>query len=99
MLSPSTNSPNPGLTDYNALHFWHLKITKDFPQPKYYIGQTVLHVINAPLGEILHPVKIVGIIWTGCNWEYELDLPDNHPDFAYYEDEVIWELESKLEAI
>lgn len=81
-----------------CLYFWQLPVTKEFEQPKYYIGQIVLHIIKQEKGEILHPVKIIGIFWTGGKWEYAINLPKEHPEFQEEEDEVTlvndWNLEA-----
>ena len=82
-----------------AIDFWHLPINKDFSQPEYYIGQTVLHCMKVPLGEILHPVDIVGISWNGERWDYEVWLPSNHPQFEEQDHEVAWLTEWELEAL
>ena len=63
--------------------FWNLPETdffSDFYQPAYYIGQTVLHRMKVEGGEILHPVKVMGIRWTGMDWEYEVLFPPDHPE-------------------
>ena len=64
-----------------ASKFWRLRITKEFDKPEYYIGQTVLHKMRVRQGEILHPVTVVGLKWTGIDWEYAVELPENHPQF------------------
>lgn len=77
---------------------WYLPVTKDFHKPEYYIGQVVWHVMKIPQGEILHPVTITGIYWTGIDWEYNAELPTNHPQFddENYASEWLatWQLES-----
>lgn len=65
----------------NAFDFWHLRITKAFDQPEFYIGETVLHRINVSQGEILHPVKVIGLYWCGIGWIYCVQFPKNHPQF------------------
>jgi hypothetical protein len=75
------NAPVSGCCDVNALKFWHLKITKNFDKPEYYIGQAVLHRMKVKQGEILHPVTIIGMYWTGFDWSYFIQLPSDHPHF------------------
>ena len=73
-----------------APQFWRLRITKEFDKPEYYIGQTVLHRIRVRQGEILHPVTVLGLRWTGIDWEYFVELPENHPWFEAEDREVEW---------
>ena len=54
----------------------------DFYHPEYCIGQTILHRMKVTGGEILHPVKVIGIFWTGVDWEYEVLLPPDHPEWV-----------------
>jgi hypothetical protein len=75
------NAPKTGCCNANALDFWHLRITKTFERPKYYIGEAVLHKIKVPNGEILHPVTVIGLYWTGFDWVYFVQLPKDHPQF------------------
>jgi hypothetical protein len=75
------NAPVSGCCDVNALRFWHLRISKAFSRPEYYIGQTVLHKMEVKHGEILHPVMVIGLWWNGFNWVYAIDLPKDHPHF------------------
>ncbi|HEY9708309.1 MAG TPA: hypothetical protein V6D48_08900 [Oculatellaceae cyanobacterium] len=75
------NAPVSGCCDANALKFWHLRVSKTFDKPEYYIGQTVLHKIKVRQGEILHPVTIIGLYWTGIDWCYFIQLPQDHPQF------------------
>lgn len=65
----------------NALQFWHLRISKVFKKPEYYIGQTVLHKMRVQQGEILHPVTVIGMYWNGFSWCYAVELPEDHPEF------------------
>ena len=65
----------------NAFKFWHLRIIKTYNKPEYYIGQTVFHLIKVRQGEILHPVTVIGLRWTGRDWEYAVQLPKDHPQF------------------
>ncbi|HLP89083.1 MAG TPA: hypothetical protein VK184_10905 [Nostocaceae cyanobacterium] len=62
---------------------WFLKISQEFSQPEYFIGQTVLHATAVTGGEILYPIKIIGISWDiqKQSWEYDAELPLDHPDF------------------
>lgn len=83
----------------NALKFWHLRITKNFPLPKYYIGQAVFHVMKVKQGEILHPVTIIGIGWNRTGWDYEVELPSDHPDLNLDDLEYSWLSENEIEPI
>ncbi|MEH1903089.1 MAG: hypothetical protein V7L04_17165 [Nostoc sp.] len=64
-----------------ASKFWRLRISKEFAKPEYYIGQTVLHKIKVRQGEILHPVTVIGLRWSGFDWMYAVELPEDHPQF------------------
>jgi hypothetical protein len=74
----------------NALRFWHLRVSRVFDKPGYYIGQTVLHKMKVRQGEILHPVEVIGIFWTGIDWQYAVSLPEDHPYFEVDEREDEW---------
>lgn len=78
----AVDAPKLGLCcNTNALKFWYLRISKTFDKPEYYIGQTVLHRIRVRQGEILHPVTVVGIRWSGADWAYAVEFPEDHPQF------------------
>ncbi|MHC5765736.1 MAG: hypothetical protein ACYTXI_08935 [Nostoc sp.] len=64
-----------------ASKFWRLQISKEFDKPEYYIGQTVLHKMKVRQGEILHPVTVIGLRWSGFDWMYAVELPEDHPQF------------------
>lgn len=81
-----------------CLYFWQLPVTKKYPLPKYYLGQIVLHVIKRPNGEILNPVEVIGLWWTGAEWEYLVELPPHHPSFKS-EEEVVYLEEWQLEGM
>jgi len=81
--------PTLGIYD-RAPQFWRLRITKEFDKPEYFIGQTVLHRIKVRQGEILHPVEVIGIFWTGMDWQYGVSLPEEHPWFEVDDREVEW---------
>jgi hypothetical protein len=81
--------PTLGICD-RAPQFWRLRITKEFDKPEYFIGQTVLHRIKVRQGEILHPVEVIGIFWTGIDWQYGVSLPEEHPWFEVDDREVEW---------
>lgn len=87
-----------GLNGLSLHDSWVLPVTKNFSQPEYYPGQTVWHCMKVSLGEILHPVLIIGLWWTGLDWEYVVELPRSHPNFKLEVGEVVylekWELES-----
>jgi len=95
----SLDTPLSGLDGLCLQDFWELPVSKDFDQPQYYLGQTVLHCMKVPQGEILHPVEIVGISWTGDGWDYEVWLPSNHPKFEKEDREIAWLREWQLEAL
>lgn len=96
----SSNTPNLGkCCNANALHFWHLRITRNFALPKYYIGQTVFHVIKVKQGEILHPVTIIGIAWNRTSWDYQIELPSDHPHINCDDLELLWLFENEIEPI
>ena len=85
----AVDAPNLGLCcNATALSFWHLRIIKNYPLPKYYIGELVLHCIAHPKGEILHPVTVVGLFWTGSYWTYMIEFPLDHPHFKREESEL-----------
>lgn len=52
-----------------------------------FIGQTVLHRLKANGGEILRPVIIIGLLWAGLDWEYEVLLPQDHPEWVEEDNE------------
>ena len=98
MLQP--NAPNFGVAfGVNALKYWHLPITKNYSLPKYYIGELVLHRIDHPNGEILHPVTVIGMFYIGDEWIYMIELPTNHPDFKPEDSELDEVEEHQLESI
>lgn len=70
--------------------FWRLRITKEFHKPEYFIGQRVLHRMKVRQGEILYPVRVLGLTWTGIDWEYFVELPKYHPWFKAEDREVEW---------
>lgn len=69
---------------------YSLQIIGEFSQPEYYIGQLVLHRIKRPNGEILHPVQILGVFWTGLDWQYAVSYPPDHPHFQIDDGEFDW---------
>lgn len=82
------DAPTLGLCcNANALKFWHLRISKTFNKPEYYIGQTVLHRIQVRQGEILHPVTVIGLWWNGRDWMYFVEFPEDHPQFQHEDHE------------
>jgi hypothetical protein len=72
--------PTFGIYD-RVPQFWRLRVSREFDKPEYFIGQTVLHRIKVRQGEILHPVKVIGLRWTGFDWIYSVQLPEDHPQF------------------
>ena len=96
----AVDAPNLGkCCSANALKFWYLQIIKTYDKPEYYIGQTVLHRIKVRQGEILHPVEVIGISWTGMDWQYSVSLPENHPWFEVDDNEREWVDDQELEAM
>ena len=96
----AVDAPKLGLCcNANAFRFWHLPIIKNYPLPKYYIGQLVLHCIDHPKGQILHPVTVVGLFWSGRDWTYMIEFPPNHPDFELEKSELDEVTEDRLEPI
>jgi hypothetical protein len=95
----AVDAPNLGsCCNANALKFWHLRISKVFTKPEYYIGQSVLHKMKVKQGEILHPVTVIGLWWSGNSWTYFIQLPEDHPQFDPDEHQVTelehWQLEA-----
>ncbi|WP_375449144.1 hypothetical protein [uncultured Nostoc sp.] len=81
--------PTLGIYD-RAPQFWRLRITREFDKPEYFLGQTVLHKIKVRQGEILHPVTVLGLRWSGVDWNYFVELPENHPWFEVENREFEW---------
>jgi hypothetical protein len=73
-----------------APKFWRLRVSKEFSKPEYYIGQTVLHKTKVKQGEILYPVTVLGLSWTGIDWQYMASLPEDHPWFEVDDNEWDW---------
>jgi len=67
-----------------------LPIIGDFYQPEYHIGQLVLHRICRPAGETLYPVHVIGVFWSGFDWQYAVELSQYHPWFEVNDREVEW---------
>ncbi|MEH1786455.1 MAG: hypothetical protein V7L23_12925 [Nostoc sp.] len=80
-----------------ASKFWRLRVSKEFSKPEYYIGQTVLHKTKVKQGEILYPVTVLGLFWTGMDWEYIVALPEDHPWFEIDDRELEWVDDWELE--
>lgn len=91
------DSPFWGLDCDDAPRFWYLRVSRVFSQPRYYIGQAVFHVMKVKQGEILHPVTIIGIGWNRARWEYEVELPMNHPHLDCDDLEYVWLFENEIE--
>lgn len=87
------------VNDPAYLYFWQLPISKEFPLPKYYIGQVVFHRMQKKQGEILHSVVVIGISWNGIDWEYGIEFPEDHPQFKPRDAERDWVDEWRLEPI
>ena len=83
----------------SSFDFWYLPITKSFRQPMYFLGQQVFHRIRQTQGEVLHPVTVIGISWTGIDWEYGIEFPKDHPQFKPRDIESDWVDEWQLESI
>jgi len=90
--------PTLGICD-RAPQFWRLRITKEFDKPEYFIGQTVLHKTKVKQGEILYPVTVLGLSWTGMDWQYSISLPEDHPWFEPDDNEREWVDDRELEPI
>jgi hypothetical protein len=80
-----------------ASQFWRLRISKNYDKPEYYIGQTVLHKIKVKQGEIMYPVTVVGLSWTGMDWQYSVSLAKDHPWFETDDNEREWVDDRELE--
>lgn len=91
------DQPFWGLDCDGAPRFWYLRVSRIFDQPKYFIGQTVFHVMKVERGEILHPVTIIGIGWSRTKWEYEVELPSDHPGLGVDNLESTWLFEDEIE--
>lgn len=76
--------------------FWRLRIAKDFKKPKYYIGQTVLHRTEIRGKEITSHVDVLGIFWTTHDWQYLVNLPENHPLSEDGEEQWVWADDSEI---
>ncbi|MDZ8260636.1 hypothetical protein [Nostoc sp. ChiQUE01b] len=88
----------PSLGNFRqASKFWRLRVSKEFSKPEYYIGQTVLHKIKVKQGEILYPVTVLGLSWTGMDWQYSVSLPEDHPWFEPDDNEREWVDDHELE--
>lgn len=87
MLSPST--PFWGLP-CGVPRFWRLRIAKEFDKPKYYIGQTVVHVVNRLGINGRFYVDVLGLVWNGQDWQYCILIPEDHPDFKSNQSDWDW---------
>ncbi|MBD2569864.1 hypothetical protein H6G59_18575 [Anabaena lutea FACHB-196] len=47
----------------------------------------MLHRIRKKNGEILHPVYIDGLRFSGAEWVYAVNLPEDHPDWILEDSE------------
>ncbi|ODG97886.1 hypothetical protein A4S05_11550 [Nostoc sp. KVJ20] len=92
----AVDAPTLGIFS-QASKFWRLRITKEFDKPEYFIGQTVLHKTKVKQGEILYPVMVVGLSWTGMDWQYRVSLPEDHPWFEVGDNESEWVDDGELE--
>lgn len=70
--------------------FWRLWVAKDFTKPEYYIGQTVMHCCQLQNKQFCVYVDVLGIAWTGMDWQYLIDLPKSHPLFKADDCESDW---------
>jgi hypothetical protein len=70
--------------------FWRLRVAKDFPKPEYHIGQTVMHCCVLQDKQVCVYVDVLGISWTGMDWQYLIDLPTSHPYFKPDDYETEW---------
>ena len=92
----AVNAPTLGIFQ-QASKFWRLRVSKEFDKPEYFIGQTVLHRIKVRQGEILYPVTVVGLSWTGIDWQYNVALLKDHPWFKPDDNEREWVDDRNLE--
>ena len=70
--------------------FWRLRVAKDFTKPEYYIGQTVMHCYQLRDKQFRVYVDVLGIAWTGMDWQYLINLPKSHPLFKRDDRECEW---------
>jgi hypothetical protein len=70
--------------------FWRLRVAKDFIKPEYYLGQTVMHCCQLKEKQVFVYVDVLGISWTGMDWQYMVDLPTRHPWFKPDDHECEW---------
>ena len=75
---------------YQRVQDWNLglELGEDFYLPTYCIGQTVFHCMKVNQGEILHPVLINGLFWTGGDWEYSVYLPEEYKSRLAFNNEI-----------
>jgi hypothetical protein len=70
--------------------YWRLRVAKDFIKPEYYIGQTVMHCCQLKDKQFCVCVDVLGVAWTGMDWQYMVDLPVSHPYFKADDYETEW---------
>lgn len=88
-----------GFDPVGSLCFWYEPVIKEFSQPEYFIGELVFHIVQVVDGYILYPVKVLGLCWTGLDWEYAVELPVEHPYYIADDCEVYWVNEGYLEKL
>jgi hypothetical protein len=72
------------------VRFWRLRVARDFSKPKYYIGQLVVHVVKIHDTEYRIHVDVLGLAWTGMDWQYMIEMPEYHPFFRPNESDWHW---------
>jgi hypothetical protein len=70
--------------------FWRLRVAKDFTKPEYYFGQTVMHCCQLIDKQVFVYVDVLGIAYTGIDWQYMVNLPTAHPWFKPGDRETEW---------
>lgn len=76
--------------------FWRLRVARDFSKPKYYIGQTVVHVVKRPNIEYRIHVDVLGLAWSGSDWQYMIEMPEYHPFFKPDQSDWDWVDDNEL---
>ena len=61
--------------------FWDNCVSCEFPKPMCFVGQIVLHHVGN-IAEMMIPVKVIGFRWTGIDWEFDVKLPEEHPEYS-----------------
>ncbi len=83
----------------NSFGFEDFDYFDNYYPPRYSIRQVVLHKLRVHQGEILHPVVVYGLLWTGIDWVYLVQLSSTHPWFVYEDRECLELEEHFIEAL